>query len=242
MRHARGNPCRRFLTAAAALSALLVTVVGEDAASASVSSVSGSAFGYTTSVGLFGGPQSTRGYGQTIPPGSATSASPSVTLPSIGGSVSQTDADGATGAFGPANIFESHGAMTVQSSGTTGATGSVSSSATVLDIQPQDPFTAPAPGGVSSSCTASEAGLSGSATITNGRLVIEDPDPDVSGEPGEVVVTPPTSPAPNTEYIGLVANVNDYYTVVFNEQVTTPDAITVNAVHMYLEGPRQSGT
>jgi glucose/arabinose dehydrogenase len=237
-----GVPFYRLTVVVALLSAMTVVLLPQGAARAGVTSVSAGAYGYYTNVGFSGGPQSVRGHGQSVPPGDAASASPSVTLPSAGGSQTTTDPDGADAVYGPAHIFESHGPMTVHTEGTTGGSGAVSSSAIVDDIEPNDPFTAPSPDGqVKSTCTADETGVSGSTTITGGRLALQDPNPDVSGEPGEVVVTPPVDPAPGTEYAGVVANVNDYFTVVFNEQIRTADAITVNAVHMFLEGPTAVG-
>lgn len=73
--------------------------------SADVTAVEGSAFGYTMSVSLFGGPPNVRGVGQfvctsespppALPPGcvpaaqEAAAASASVTLPATGGNRSQ---------------------------------------------------------------------------------------------------------------------------------------------------------
>ncbi|MGH9278702.1 MAG: Calx-beta domain-containing protein [Acidimicrobiales bacterium] len=225
-----------MVLAAAVVSGALFGV-GTPPAHADVTSVSGLAFGYYVKAGLFGGPQSVRGYGQTIPPGDAGSESPSVSLPPTGGDLTQTDPDGAAGIYGPAHIFENHGPLIVSTQGSTGPSGSVTSSAEAKDIQPYDPFTAPAPGGVKSTCTANETGLTGSTTITNGRLLLVDPDPDVWGEPGEIIITPPTNPVPGLDYAGIIGTVNDYFTIVFNEQIFTPDAITVNAVHVYMEGP-----
>ncbi|MCA1684057.1 MAG: cadherin-like domain-containing protein, partial [Actinobacteria bacterium] len=219
---------------AALFSASLLAGIGAGPASGDVSAVSGSAFGYYVNFGLFGGPPSVRGYGQTIPPGSDGSASPSVMLPAGGGDQTAADPDGAVAIYGPARIFESHGTMTVSTHGTTGAAGSSTSFADVRDIQPNDPFTASAPGGVASTCTVTEAALTGSTTITNGRLVLADPNQDVSGEPGENIVTPPVNPAPNTEYRGVLGGIGETFRIVFNEQVLTPDAITVNAVHVYM--------
>jgi len=204
--------------------------------SADVTAVSGRAFGYYTNLGLFGGPPTVRGFGQTIPPGTALSASPSVVLPSSGGNVSQTDPDGATATYGPANPFDSPGPIVVSTQGTTGAGGSVTSSATVNGL-PHGPFSAPPPGGVASTCTATEAGVTGSATITNGILVLHDPDDTVSGEPGEEIVTPPVNPPPNTTYFGVIANVDNNFKIVFNEQIVDGNTITVNAVHQYALGP-----
>ncbi|MGI8810323.1 MAG: Calx-beta domain-containing protein [Acidimicrobiales bacterium] len=226
MEHVQRGIGRKLGIVAALVAATMVTVVGQGTAHASVTSVTGSAFGFYTNVGLFGGPQEVRG------------PAPTVTLPSAGGSLRVTDPDGDVAIYGPARIFENTGPLTVSTRGTTGATGSVTSFATVDDIEPNDPFTAPSPNGqVKSTCTASETGLTGSTQITGGRLVLKDPNADIYGEPGEIVVTPPAFPAPGLEYRGEVANVNDYFTIVFNEQIRTPDSITVNAVHMYLEGP-----
>lgn len=236
----RGFGRGRMATAGLAMALIsgFLVVAGGTPAYASVSAVSGTAFGYYANVGLFGGPQEVRGYGQTVdPPDDEVSSSPSVELPSGGGDVSDTDPDGAIGAYGPANIFESHGSMDVHTVGATGATGSATSTASVDDIQPNDPFQAPAPGGVDSTCTATESSLSGSTTITNGRLVLSNPDPDVEGEPGEVIVVPPVNPVPGTEYSGEIAEVHDFYRIVFNEQIRTPDTLTVNGAHMYLLGP-----
>ncbi len=223
------------VVAVAALSAgIFVAVAGSS--SADVTAVSGRAFGYYTNIGLFGGPPTVRGFGQTIPPGTPLSASPSVVLPSTGGNVSQTDPDGAIGTYGPANIFESPGPIVVSTQGTIGPGGSVTSSATVNGL-PHGPFSAPPPGGVASTCTATETGVSGSATITNGILVLHDPDDSVSGEPGEEIVTPPVNPAPNTTYFGVIANVDNNFKIVFNEQIVDGTTISVNAVHQYALGP-----
>jgi hypothetical protein len=164
-----------------------------------------------------------------------------VSLPPTGGDLSATDPDGNLGQYGPAFIFENHGALTVHSTGSTGPGGSVTSSASVKDIQDNDPFHAHGPNGeVSSTCTASGTGLSGSARIVNGRLVTS---VDVAtGNPASEVVFPPTwDPEPNTTYTGTLDTVGDTWRMVFNEQVVTEDSITVNAVHMYLLGPTAVG-
>ncbi len=143
MRRTRWRTKGGRVAALVALSAgVFVAVTGSS--SADVTAVSGRAFGYYTNIGLFGGPPTVRGFGQTIPPGTALSASPSVVLPSTGGNVSQTDSDGATGTYGPANIFESPGPIVVSTQGTTGPGGSVTSSATVNGL-PQAPSRRPHP-------------------------------------------------------------------------------------------------
>ncbi|HJV09354.1 MAG TPA: calcium-binding protein [Acidimicrobiales bacterium] len=211
-----------------AVSAGLVNGLGGNAASAAVTAVKGSAFGFFGNVSLFGGPLNTRG------------PAPTVDLPP-GGSAPIT-ANSATGSviYGPAVIFSS-GPITVSTQGTTGAGGSVSSSTVIQSVNTSQSeiFTAAR---LESSCSASETGVSGSTTVTNGTIILHDPNPDTSGEEGEEIVTIPSNPTPNTTYEGTVANVNDNFRAVFNEQVVNPDgSITVYAYHLYLLGPTAVG-
>ncbi|MCA1683986.1 MAG: hypothetical protein LC708_02510, partial [Actinobacteria bacterium] len=122
----------------------------------------------------------TRGYGQVPcdpdnPPGCAprpdSSSTPSVELPSVGGSVSRTDPDGSFGTVGPA-IFFTSGETTVSSEGTTGTSGEVTTSThtTGINKSGQEQFTAAS---AASLCTASPSGVSGSVTITDGTLEID---------------------------------------------------------------------
>ncbi len=242
MRYSWGGSSRRLATAVAVLSALLVTLLDADAASASVSSVSGSAFGYTASVGFFGGPQSTRGVGQTIPPGTAGSASPSVTLPAGGSTtvVAKSDSNGALGQYGPAVIFGGKStATTSPPSGllkvTTTGTTKVISTALVKNVGPNT-FTADQ---VSSKCSAAApATATGSATITNGVVATAT---DADGEATQTVAVPNPTPK-NYTVNGSINNVGDTFKIVFNEQVKTADgSITVNGAHMYLLGPFAKG-
>jgi hypothetical protein len=96
---------------------------------------------------------------------------------------------------------------------------------------------------IGSTCTASESGVSGTTTVVGGTLILQDPNPDVSGEQGEQIVTIPTNPAPNTRYTGTVANVNDNFEYIFNEQIVDQGGrrITVNAAHLRLLGPTAVG-
>ncbi|HEX2699053.1 MAG TPA: ELWxxDGT repeat protein [Acidimicrobiales bacterium] len=155
-------------------------VVGPGAgpASAEISAVSGSAFGYSANVGLFGGPASRQGAGQVVCPpapdpqpqgclsesAAAASASPAVTLPPEGSSdlVTADDADGAKAQFGPAVIFGGiwpengasappSGPLTVGTVGTPSG-GSVTSSAEVRLLD--TPRVVPCASGVSGPCTA----------------------------------------------------------------------------------------
>lgn len=220
---------RTHLVALLALGAGVFAVAGAGPSSAQVSTVVGGAFGYSARITLFTAPQD--------PVGPA----PSVTLPESGSATPITaTAPSANVKVGPATLFTS-GPIEVSTEGTTGPTGSVTSSTEITDVNTSglEVFTADA---VTSTCTASEAEESGTTTVTGGSVILEDPDSDVAGEPGEVVQTIAAQPAPNTEYMGTIANVNDQFRIVFNEQIANPDgSITVNAVHEYLLGPSAVG-
>ena len=204
---------------------------------------SGGACGYYTNVGLFGGPPALRGCGQSVPPGTAGSASPSVTLPSGGSSTAITaaDANGALAQYGPAVIFggkpPADPAVDIPPSGpqkvsTKGKT-SVTSSASVTNVGP-GPFTADA---VRSTCTASKSGVKASTTITKGQLVTAT---DANGNPKTTKAVPAKPPA-NYTLKGKVAT-GDSFKAVFNEQKVSRDGtITVDAVHLYLLGPTAVG-
>jgi hypothetical protein len=216
------------------------------AAPQGVQAVSGGAFGFETNVSLFGGPATVKGgagstCGQAGQPACADGQSPAVNLPPSGGDVAAADPDGNVGQYGPAFIFESHGALTVRTQGATGPAGAVVSSASVKDIADNDPFHAGGPDGeAASTCTATRTTLGGSARIVNGRLVTST-NPS-TGEPATEITFPHDwAPAPNTEYRGTLNHVGDSWRIVFNEQVLSPEAITVNAVHMYLLGPTAVG-
>jgi hypothetical protein len=190
--------------------------------SAEVGSVTGSAVGARGSVTIFGGNPIT------------LAPTPSVMLPPTGGNESDT-APSANLQAGPAHILET-GTLNVSTQGTTGAGGSVTSSASAANVGPAD-ATATADS-VSSTCTASETGASGSATITNGQVVTST---DANGTP--VTTEPvPANPAPNTTIHGTINTVNDTFDAVFNEQVTNPDgSITVTGYHLKLLGPTAVG-
>jgi len=232
---------------------LLVIVSGPS--SADVTTAQGSAYGYQLKVSLFGSPVNTRGFDQVAcsapntPPGCAptpaASSSPSVVLPPAGGNATQTDADGTSGAVPPASFFTS-GQLDVSTQGTTGPTGSVTSSATLADagIGGSEAFTATT---LASTCTASETGVTGSTTVTDGVLFTDNGDTDPAGTGGvhdPVLVDVPVNPAPNTSFTGHihVNGAQDDFRYVFNEQITNPDgSITVNAAHEFLLGPTAVG-
>ncbi|MDQ4134218.1 MAG: hypothetical protein M3179_13700 [Actinomycetota bacterium] len=231
MRQIRATTAPRAaaLALAVAASTLMLVGGGQPASGVhrTVTEVEGSAFGCFASVGLFGGPPNVRGpiATATLPPGGGadTEATPTCNI-----------------VIGPANLFTS-GPTLVETVGSTGPTGSVSSSATLAPVNTSgdEIFTASS---LSGTCTASESGVVGSTTVTNGTIILQDPNPDTSGEPGEQIVNIPTNPAPNTTYEGTVANVNDNFRAAFNEQIVNPDgSLTVNAYHLYLLGPTAVG-
>ena len=199
--------------------------------------VSGSACGYYSNVGLFGGPQELRGCGQTIPPGDQGSASPSVTLPPEGSSTAVTaEDDGALARYGPAVIFggrslaDRSGPMKVSTRGRK----SVTSSAQVKNFS-AGPFVATS---VRSACSASQAaGATGSTTVTGGVLVTKT---DADGNPSKSEKIPSRPPANFTRK--GVNSVGDRFKAVFNEQKKERDGtITVTGLHLYLLGPTATG-
>ncbi len=197
----------------------------------------------------------------------AVAASPLVTLPTTGSSTITGTQASMSGFVGPAEFF-STGAVSASTQGTTGGSGSVTSSTSIANVDasgsesfgygPLDATTLypKNPTGLSttvaSSCTSSETGTSGSTTITNGQLELDNGyDPLGNGTySGGVGAHPPvrvivaTNPAPNTSYSGHI-EVNgsqDFWTYVFNEQVTNSDgSLTVYAGHEYIQGPTAVG-
>lgn len=218
----------RALKTLPVISALAVGVLaGAGPASADVTAVKGSAYGYFASVSLFGGPAMTAG------------PAPTVTLPASGSAIPIT-ASAMTGMvqFGPAILFSS-GPITVSTTGTLGPAGSVASSTSITSINTSgnEVFTATS---ATSSCTASETTRTGTTTITNGTLQTSEGNPDVTGD--ETVVMIPTNPAPNTTYNGTLESVGDSFQYIFNEQIVNPDgSLTVYAAHLRLIGPTAVG-
>lgn len=217
---------RQKLLAGGLFSAMVLSALWQrQVADADVSEVIGSAYGHRASVSLFGGDQPELG------------PDPTVTLPPGGGDETAS-APSVSAIFGPATIFTS-GPLTVTTEGTTGPDGSVTSNATIEEINrsEQEVFTAD---NLASTCTASEGGVSGSVTVTNGTLQTSEGNPDVEGD--EVIVEIPANPAPNTTYEGTIETVGDNFRYVFNEQIENADGtITVNAAHQYLLGPTAVG-
>ncbi|MDQ6724651.1 MAG: hypothetical protein M3066_00520 [Actinomycetota bacterium] len=192
---------------------------------------------------LFGGPPTVRGFGQTVPPGDAQSASPAVTLPA-GGSVSAvtaTDADGALARYGPAVVFGGRppadpdapippsGAQKASTKGKL----SVTSAASVKNVG-AGPFSA---GSVSCTCNARKAGTKATTTITRGVLVTAT-DADGNTIAREVI---PAHPPVDLTFTGTT-DTGDNFKAVFNEQSVASDGtITVVAVHIYMLGPTAVG-
>lgn len=225
MLHSRVGTGRQRLTAGLTLSAMVLAALSQGSASAQVSEVIGSAFGYQAAARLGALPVEEFG------------PEPHVILPPAGGSETAT-APSAQVVVGPATLFTS-GPLEVTTEGTTGPTGGVTSTARIQTVNTsgQEVFTADE---VSSTCTATEDGVTGSTTITGGTLRTSEGDPTVEGD--EVVVTIPTNPAPNTTYEGQIETVGDSFRYVFNEQVENDDgSITVYAAHLYLLGPIATG-
>lgn len=244
---------RRIQSAAAcalvtAAFAVMLALAGQHAAGADVSGTTASAFGYYTNVGINDEPLSIRGFGQTIPPGTPESASPSVDCPTTGTTdpVTITDSDGALALYGSRALFSGQwpetatepppsGPLSVSCQGTTGPVGSASSAADVIDVGP-GPFLADE---VHSTCTATESGVTGTTTIVGGVLVTST---DADGKPFTIE---PIPVEPDVNYIrtGTINDVGDTYRIVLNEQIEDPvtGALTVNAAHLYLLGPTTHG-
>ena len=186
--------------------------------------LAGGAYGYFTSVGLFGGAAATRG------------PEPSVTLPATGADPPLTATlPSARAAYGPAEIFTS-GRIDVSTQGTAGAGGSSRSSASLTDVGP-GPFVAQT---LTSTCTASSTGRSGSVTVAGGKITTSE-GANLDSEADDTIVNVPANPAPNTTFEGKLESIGDSFRIVVNEQTTSGGAITVNAMHMYLLGPTAVG-
>ncbi len=218
----------RGLVPLVAMTAMAAAVLGLSGPSAAdVTAVRGEAYGYFASISLFGGPANVRG------------PAPIVTLPPAGSAVPLTaNVASALVQFGPAILFSS-GPITVSTQGTLGPGGSVTSSSSIQNVNTsgQEVFTATS---ISSTCTASETGVSGSTTVVNGTLETSQGNPDVTGD--EVIVQVPTNPAPNTTYNGVIESVGDSFQAIFNEQIVNPNgSITVYAYHLRLLGPTAVG-
>jgi hypothetical protein len=215
----RGYPAHVRRVQLVALVALGAAVIFTAAPSgAQVSAVSGSAFGHSVSISLFGGPPFTSG------------PAPQVTLPAAGGQAGDSLASMRSAPPGnpPPVVFLETGLQEVSTSGQPGATGSATSTATVTNPNALSDFIVASQ--IQSTCTSDEGGSTGSTTLTDATFTN---DTDVRQLP--------TNPAPNETIEGVQPDVNDSFRVVFNEQTVTGSSITVNAVHIYLLGPSAVG-
>ena len=207
------------------LSATLLSGLGQPPARAQVSELNGSAYGVFVSVGLFGGEPNQVG------------AAPVVVLPPTGGKESDSH-PGLIAQFGPATVFGGQfeepgrnpsGELTVSTEGETGPDGFVTSAASVVNVGP-GPIIADE---MSSTCTADQDGVSGSASIVNGTV---ETSYDAESQEPITIEDIPEDPEPNTAIEGTIDHVGDRFRVVFNEQIIDGDTITVRAAHMYLLG------
>lgn len=237
-------------TVTAVAGALLVL---SGSSSADVTAVQGSAYGYYTSVSLFGGPAMLRGFGQVtctepnVPPGCgpATAESPSVALPATGGTVTDVDPDGAKAQYGPAVIFggiwpdaapsaPESGPISTDCTGSTGPGGSVTCNTAITLYSPPNALV---PGGVGpgpfnanevrSTCSATETDPTTGAKAITGSTTIVNGILETKYDPNTqlpiVTEEVPVNPAPNYTRSGTIDHVGDSYEIVFNEQITNPD-------------------
>ncbi|MHB1535250.1 MAG: hypothetical protein ACYC1D_11725 [Acidimicrobiales bacterium] len=229
----------------AALAALttfgVMTMMSSGTAGAAITSVTGSAYGYYSSISLFGGPFFKCGISFSTPP--PPCPNPVVTLPA-GGSVTPVTASLPSEdlTYGPAHIFDS-GPINISTQGAPGPFGTVTSSTSIQGCTTAvyngcnvgqiyaGPFTATS---VSSTCTANGGTPVGSTTIVGG-LLAESPTGGGFGlTPGPPIVVP-TNPPPNYTVKAFFPDTGKQYTYVFNQQIVNPNgSLTVNAAHEYL--------
>jgi hypothetical protein len=233
-----------------------------------VQAVAGGACAYLTDVSLFGGPQDRRGCGQTVANTASSSPSVTLPPTGSGpidaakpeGAIALYGPAAIFSGIWPddATAAPASGPLSVRTAGATGPGGSVTSSAhaTLREVprpvrcngDPAGTTNCSAPGGIGpgplianeahSTCTANEAGLSGTATFVNGILETKY---DSSSQVAILTENVPANPPPNYTRDGTLDHVGDSFRVVFNEQILGPDSITVNAAHMYLLGPTAVG-
>ena len=211
-------------TAVASLAAILV--VSSGSAHADITAVTGSAYGVSSSVSLFGGPS------RTFAP------APIANLPAGGSATPVTaSAPSEDDVVGPAHLFTS-GPISVSTVGappSTNVTSTVTVTPCVTAVSNScaagqiynGPFTTT--GTIMATCSATGSAPTGTVTINGGQLA--------SGQaPNTTMMTVPTNPAPNTTMTGIEPDTGQMYKYVFNEQTTKADgSLTVNAVHEFLQ-------
>ena len=235
------RPVRGLLPSFVAVVSITAASLGLTAGPAHAGTLVGYACAYSTNVSLFGGPYSVRGCGQTIPPGDAGSASPSVTLPPGGSSswISAIDNNGAMGVYGPAVIFGGQ----YDANDNVGPSGQLSTYAigtqnSTVTSQAQANVVGPAPfhaDMVFARCTATTTNVK-TYLVTLSNAVVET-STDANGYP-LTWVNVPSNPPVNYTVSFTLNNIGDHGIVVFNERINNPDgSTTLNAVHMYMQGP-----
>lgn len=215
-----------------ALAALLLSFPSTSHAAATA--VEGRAFGYHAfNVTLFDSPQPSRG------------PTPTVDLaPDASNSPETATAPEAQVAYAAAILF-SAGQITVRTEGSVSPGRLVTSSTDVTHVNRSgdEVFDADR---VQSSCTGSDAGATGSTTITNGRLRAHAQGDQTDPPHDEGFLAIPTNPVPGYTLEGhlhLGAASQERFRYVFNEQVTNPDgSLSVNAVHAHLRGRRSKAS
>jgi hypothetical protein len=209
------------------VTALVLAGLGQrsaDATHMTVTEVQGSAENCRGSISFFGGPPQ------------VTQPTASVELPPGGSATPITASDGCLVRIqfptGPGPILLSAASVAVSTQGTTGPTGSVTSTATATDVGTDENEALQATS-ISAECVASESGVSGSTTVTNGTVVTD--------QNANTVEAVPENPEPGFSIEG-VNGAGDRYRYVFNEQIVNADgSLTVNAVHLELLGPNATG-
>jgi hypothetical protein len=216
----------------------VVGMLSAGTSNAATTTTTGSAYGYYSSISLFGGPFFKCGI-----PNQTPCPNPVVTLPA-GGSATPVTASLPSEdlVYGPAHIFDS-GPITVSTQGVPGPFGTVTSSSSVQGCTTAvnngcaagqiyaGPFTATS---VSSTCTANGGTPTGSVTINGGLLAEEPTGGGFGGTPGPPIVVP-TNPTPNYTVKAFFPDTGKQYTYIFNEQIVNPDgSLTVNAAHEIL--------
>jgi hypothetical protein len=187
------------------------------APSAPVAAVSGSAFGESLSIGLFGGAPFTSG------------PTPQVKLPPTGGSANDAAPSARSAPPGnpPPVVFLKTDALEVSTSGQPSG-GSATSTAKVTNPNALSDFVLASR--IESTCTSTKGSSAASTTLAGATFTN-----------GPETRPLPANPAPNETIEGVQPDVNDRFKVVFNEQTRTETSITVNAVHIYLLGPSAVG-
>jgi hypothetical protein len=239
-----GRHIKQLAVPVTAVATVVAAIFASAGPAAAVTALRGYACAYSSNVGFFGGAPTVRGCGQTIPPGTAKSSSPSVTLPAGGSTtaISANDPKGALAAYGPAVVFGGQepadpnapvprsGKLHVSTTGTT----KVVSVATAATVGPS-PFYADF---VSAKCTATATRQTFSVVLTNAFVVTST---DANGSPLTTVAVPSHPPVAYSVPF-QVNSVGDHGVVVFNERTTNGDgSTTLNAVHEYLQGPTAVG-